>query len=156
LISRVRCVETLARRSSSKPSTVVMSSARTGVAAPCSAATLAAAAASITSFLRRPPRDNSLTPRGRGAGYVFHRLAAGQQPLRQMAPQTPTVFHRPAPLAELLGPSQQPAVTGQRRLNLQRRNLTVRGRLDHTRHMHPLVRIHPNDDHAELPFHRTL
>ena len=42
-------------------STVVASSASTGFASPCNAATLAAAAASITSFLRRPPRDNSRT-----------------------------------------------------------------------------------------------
>jgi hypothetical protein len=47
---------------------------------------------------------------------------------------------------------QQPPVASQRRLNLQRRDLTVRGRLDHTRHMNPLVRIYPDDDHAELLF----
>jgi hypothetical protein len=61
LTSRVRCVMTLSRRSSSNTSTVVASSASTGFASPYNAATLAAAAASITSFLRRPPRDNSRT-----------------------------------------------------------------------------------------------
>ena len=94
-------------------------------------------------------------PRGRRRRYVLNHLAAGQQPLRQMAPQTSSVLHRPTPLTERACPLQQPAVAGQRRLNLQRRDLPVRDRLHDTRHMHPLVRIHSDDDHAD-PFHHTL
>lgn len=50
LISLVRWVITLYRRWSSNASTVTKSAATTGFASPCDAATLAAAAASITSF----------------------------------------------------------------------------------------------------------
>src|SRR5664279_3735167 len=61
LTSRVRCAARLTRRSSSNAKTaVVSSSAMTDVASPCNAATLAAAAA-ITSFFRRPPRESSRT-----------------------------------------------------------------------------------------------
>ena len=61
LIRRVRWVIRLLRRSSSNARTAVRSSPATGFASPASAATLAAAAASMTSFLRRPPRESSRT-----------------------------------------------------------------------------------------------
>ena len=61
LTVRVRCLVRFVRRSSSIRSTVLAPSASTGTASPCDAATLAAAAASMLSFLRRPPRDNSRT-----------------------------------------------------------------------------------------------
>ena len=61
LTERTRWDARLARRSSNNANTTVSSSAATGAASPCSAATLAAADASITSFLRRPPRDSSRT-----------------------------------------------------------------------------------------------
>ena len=51
--ARTRCAATFARRSSSRANTVVSSSGVTNTASPWRAATHAAAAASITSFLRR-------------------------------------------------------------------------------------------------------
>lgn len=59
--TRTRCAARFARRSSSSANTVVWSSGATAVASPCRAATLAAAAASITSVLRRLPRESSRT-----------------------------------------------------------------------------------------------
>ncbi len=58
---RVRCATRFAQPSSSTASAVERSSTATGWPSPPRTATPAAAAASITSFLRRPPRDDSRT-----------------------------------------------------------------------------------------------
>ena len=48
-----------------------------------------------------PPAAGQLPhPRGRRRGHVIDNLPPGDQPLRQMPPQTPSVLHRPPPLAE--------------------------------------------------------
>ena len=107
LTSRVRCAARLARRSSSSASTVDRSSTGIGVASPASAATLAAAAASMTSFLRRPPRESSRTRAVAVAGHVLDLLAAGGQPLREVAAQATGVLHGPPPVLEPGRPARQ-------------------------------------------------
>src|SRR5215217_5516382 len=66
-----------------------------------------------------------------------------------MTTQTVSVLYRPTPFAETARPLQQLPVAGHRCLNLQRRDLTVSGRVDDTGHMQPLMRIYPDNDHAE-------
>ena len=122
---------TLSRRSSSKASAVVARpQPATGFASPCNAATLAAAAASITSFLRRPPRDNSRT-----------RAVAVDATSSTRSPRATSHCHRwrPKPWAfstaerrslNPLSPPHQSPVTGQRRIDLDRREPSVRRRVD--------------------------
>ena len=59
--ARTRACDRLPRRSSSTPSASAVVSASNGRASPCNAATHAAAAASIRSFFRPPPRESCRT-----------------------------------------------------------------------------------------------
>ena len=101
---------------------------RCGVA--CIRADTAAAAARITSVLRRLPRDSSRTRAVAVLGTSHTDLAASDEPLREMTAQPASALDRPTPLRELLRPAQQLAIARQRRLDAQRRHRRVRRRID--------------------------
>lgn len=146
LISLVRWVTMLSRRSSSKASTVVRSSTTTGFASPRSAATLAAAAASMTSFLRRPPRDNSRTRAVavEGTSSTTSSRATNHCANCRPNPRAFSTAHRRC--SKTRRPLQESSIARKRRVDLQRCQHFVGARFHDARGVGALVRIDSDDD----------
>ena len=85
----------------------------TGFASPCSAATLAAAAASMTSFLRRPPRDSSRTRAVAVEGTSSTRSPRATSHCARCRPRPRAFSTAQRRSLNAVSPPQQPPVTGQ-------------------------------------------
>lgn len=131
---------------------MVVSSPATPLASPCRAATRAPADASITSFLRRPPRDSS---RNREVAVVATSNTTSSRSTSHCArwqPRPPGVLDRPATLAELASPAHQRPVASDAGLDPHRRHRGVGGRVHRPGRMRALVRVNPDDHDPRAPF----
>ncbi len=64
--------------------------------------------------------------------HIVHDLAFADQPLREMSPETPSVFDCPPAIFELSCPSQRLAIASNTCIDAQRRNQSVRQRINST------------------------
>jgi hypothetical protein len=110
LTSRTRLWARFIRDSSSSARAAVRPSAASGRPSPCSAATHAAAAASIWSFLRPPPRESCRTRAVAVDGTSTTRSPRATSHDDRCRPRLFSVLHRPAPLLELPRPPQHPGI----------------------------------------------
>jgi hypothetical protein len=140
----------LSRRSSSNASTVEVSSASTGGGIALQHSHGCCRGCVDDVVLAAAAAGQLTHPGGRSRRDIHDGLATRSQPLGKVTAKPASVLHRPPPFAELPRPAQQPPVTGQRRIDLQRSCRLVNRSIEGTRCVGRLMRIHSYDDH---PWH---